>query len=118
MLTSLGRERCIDEGIDFVAHLTKPIKASQLHEVMMRVFGEIPEEVRPAGAEGGPSAASAQRTQLKILLADDNGVNQQVALALSRRWATARTSSSTARRYSRRLHMSDTTWCSWTWRCR
>jgi PAS domain S-box-containing protein len=81
MLTSLGR-RDVDEAVDFVAQLTKPIKASQLYEVLMRVFGEIPEEVSPARAEGGSGAASAQRTQLKILLADDNAVNQQVALAL------------------------------------
>jgi PAS domain S-box-containing protein len=81
MLTSLGR-RDVDERVDFVALLTKPIKASQLYEVLMRVFGGIPEEVSPAGAEGGPSAAAAERTPLKILLADDNAVNQQVALAL------------------------------------
>jgi PAS domain S-box-containing protein len=81
MLTSLGR-RDVNEGVDFVAQLTKPIKASQLYEVLMRVFGEIPEEVSPAGAQSGPSAASAERTQLRILLADDNAVNQQVALAL------------------------------------
>jgi PAS domain S-box-containing protein len=81
MLTSLGR-RDVDEGLDFVAQLTKPIKASQLYEVLMRVFGEIPEEVSPRGAEAGPSAATVQWTHLKILLADDNAVNQQVALAL------------------------------------
>jgi PAS domain S-box-containing protein len=81
MLTSLGR-RDVDEGVKFVAQLTKPIKASQLYEVLMRVFGEIPDDASPAGAERGPSVAPAQRTQLKILLADDNAVNQQVALAL------------------------------------
>jgi CheY-like chemotaxis protein/HPt (histidine-containing phosphotransfer) domain-containing protein len=81
MLTSLGR-RDVDEGVDFVAQLTKPIKASQLYEVLMRVFGEIPEEVSPAGARGAISTASAERTPLKILLADDNAVNQQLALAL------------------------------------
>src|SRR4029453_13324705 len=82
MLTSLGRRGDVDEAVDFVAQLTKPIKASQFYEVLMRVFGEIPEEVSRAGAEGAPSEASVQRTQLKILLADDNAVNQQVALAL------------------------------------
>jgi PAS domain S-box-containing protein len=80
MLTSLGR-RDVDENVDFVAQLTKPIKASQLYEVMMRLFAEIREEAGPTGAEGGPGTAAIQRTQLKILLADDNPVNQQVALA-------------------------------------
>jgi PAS domain S-box-containing protein len=81
LLTSLGR-RDVDGGVDFVAQLTKPIKASQLYEVLLRVFGDFPEEVSPAGGEGSPGAASAERRQLKILLADDNAVNQQVALAL------------------------------------
>ena len=50
MLTSLGRrEEDVDAGVDFAAHLTKPIKASQLHEALMRAFGQISEEVRPAG---------------------------------------------------------------------
>ena len=41
MLTSLGRRGDVDEAVDFVAQLTKPIKASQLYEALMRVFGEI-----------------------------------------------------------------------------
>jgi PAS domain S-box-containing protein len=82
MLTSLGRRGDVDEAVHFVAQLTKPIKASQLYEVLMRVFGEISEEMRPVGARGAVSAALAERTPLKILLADDNVVNQQLALAL------------------------------------
>jgi PAS domain S-box-containing protein len=81
MLTSLGRRRDV-EGVDFVAQLTKPIKASQLYEALMRAFGAISEEVRPVEAGGGRSAASAERAPLKILVADDNAVNQQLALAL------------------------------------
>jgi PAS domain S-box-containing protein len=82
MLTSLGRRRDVDEGADFAAELTKPIKASQLYEALMRAFGAISEEARPVEAGAGRSAASAERAPLKILLADDNAVNQQVALAL------------------------------------
>jgi PAS domain S-box-containing protein len=84
MLTSLGRRReDVDAGVDFAAHLTKPIKASQLYESLMKVFGEISEEARPVGVGGGGGgASSAERAPLRILLADDNAVNQQVALAL------------------------------------
>jgi CheY-like chemotaxis protein/HPt (histidine-containing phosphotransfer) domain-containing protein len=83
MLTSLGRRReDVDAGVDFAAHLTKPIKASQLYEALMSVFGEISEEARPVGAGVGRGAPSAERAPLQILLADDNAVNQQVALAL------------------------------------
>jgi PAS domain S-box-containing protein len=82
MLTSLGRRGDVDETVDFVAQLTKPIKASQLYEALMRVFGEISEEMGPVGAKVALGASSAERTPLKILLADDNAVNQQLALAL------------------------------------
>jgi CheY-like chemotaxis protein len=83
MLTSLGRRReDVAAGVDFAAHLTKPIKASQLYEALMKAFGEISEELRPVGAGVGGGASSAERAPLRILLADDNAVNQQVALAL------------------------------------
>ena len=82
MLTSLGRRTDVDEYVDVAAQLTKPIKASQLYEALMRVFGEISEKVSPVEARGGRSDASVERTPLTILLADDNAVNQQLALAL------------------------------------
>jgi CheY-like chemotaxis protein/HPt (histidine-containing phosphotransfer) domain-containing protein len=83
MLTSLGRRmEDVDPGVDFAAHLTKPIKASQLYEALMSVFGEISEQARPVGGDVGRGAPSAERAPLQILLADDNAVNQQVALAL------------------------------------
>jgi CheY-like chemotaxis protein/HPt (histidine-containing phosphotransfer) domain-containing protein len=86
MLTSLGRQRDdADAGVDFAAYLTKPIKASQLYEALMSVFGQISEEMRPVGAGVGRGAPSAERVPLQILLADDNAVNQQVALALLRK---------------------------------
>ena len=82
MLTSLGRRtEDVDAGADFAAQLTKPIKASQLYEALISVFGEMPEEVRPVDARGGHGAVSASRA-LQILVADDNAVNQQLALAL------------------------------------
>jgi CheY-like chemotaxis protein/HPt (histidine-containing phosphotransfer) domain-containing protein len=83
MLTSLGRRReDVEAGADFAAQLTKPIKASQLYEALISVFGEMPEEVRPLGAGVGHGTVSASRAPLQILVADDNAVNQQLALAL------------------------------------
>ena len=83
----------------------------------MSVFGEISEESRPVGAGVGGGGSSAERAPLQILLADDT-VNQQVALALLEKMATARTSSPTARRFSRRSPASGMTSCLWMWRCR
>jgi PAS domain S-box-containing protein len=83
MLTSLGR-RAAAETDPFVAHLTKPIKPSQLYDVLMAVFGrrtaELPTPPAPATA-AGPAPSSA----LRILVAEDNAVNQQLALLLLRK---------------------------------
>jgi CheY-like chemotaxis protein/HPt (histidine-containing phosphotransfer) domain-containing protein len=83
MLTSLGQRReDVDAGADFGAQLTKPIKASQLYEALISVFGEMPEEARAVDAGVGHGTVSASRAPLQILVADDNAVNQQLALAL------------------------------------
>jgi PAS domain S-box-containing protein len=83
MLTSLGqREEDVHAGLDFAAHLTKPIKASQLYEALMRVFGEISEEVRPEEIGVARGSEAPSRGPLQVLLADDNAVNQQLALVL------------------------------------
>jgi PAS domain S-box-containing protein len=83
VLTSLGRrEEDVHAGVDFAAHLTKPIKASQLYEALMRVFGEMSEEVRPGGIGVARGSEAPSRGPLQVLLADDNAVNQQLALVL------------------------------------
>jgi CheY-like chemotaxis protein len=81
MLTSLGRtER--SNGVEFDAYLTKPIKPSQLYDALLEVFG-----VRPELSETGPEAPEAgediaERRPLRILVVEDNAVNQQLALLL------------------------------------
>jgi CheY-like chemotaxis protein len=79
MLTSLGRRAAADAD-PFAAHLTKPIKPSQLYDVLMGVFGrEIAESPSPASVVDTEPAASST---LRILVAEDNAVNQQLALLL------------------------------------
>jgi PAS domain S-box-containing protein len=83
MLTSLGRrEQDVHAGVDFAAHLTKPIKASQLYEALMRAFGEISEEVTPVGPGVTSGSEATGGAPLQVLVADANAVNQQLALAL------------------------------------
>ncbi len=83
MLSSLGqRER--DPRMDvFAAFLTKPVKASQLYDALLDVLATT-RRVRPAGSSGPlPAifdATMASRLPLRILLTEDNAVNQQVAL--------------------------------------
>ena len=83
MSTSLGRRvEDSDAGVHAAAQLTKPIKASQLYEALLKVFGDVSGQTTPveAGAEQGTVAADG--TSLRILVADDNAMNQKLALAL------------------------------------
>jgi PAS domain S-box-containing protein len=77
MLTSLGRRT--EAGSDpFAAQLTKPIKPSQLYDALMNVFGQRT-EARPSAAAAVTGPASVP---IRILVAEDNAVNQQLALLL------------------------------------
>jgi CheY-like chemotaxis protein/HPt (histidine-containing phosphotransfer) domain-containing protein len=84
MLTSLGQTREVMqmEGIDFAAFLTKPIKASQLYNIIIGIFAEQPVKLIEAKADVLFDPQMAQRHPLRILLAEDNVVNQKVTLRL------------------------------------
>ena len=81
MLSSSGHHgetsRCREMGVS--AYLTKPIQAADLHDAICRVL------YRPSAASSGistkPSTAQAVRP-MKVLLAEDNIVNQRVAVGL------------------------------------
>jgi signal transduction histidine kinase/DNA-binding response OmpR family regulator/HPt (histidine-containing phosphotransfer) domain-containing protein len=84
LLSSLGRRPAPDGELETVAAvLTKPIKASQLHDTLMGLFAAQPAPVpvpslrAPAGAPVG-----AESPPLRVLVAEDNPVNQQVAQLL------------------------------------
>jgi PAS domain S-box-containing protein len=82
MLTSLGRRTEHREARgEFAAFLTKPIRASQLYNAVAALLG-----ARTAGTEHVPEPARdaipGTGAQLRILLAEDNAVNQQLALRL------------------------------------
>ena len=89
MLTSLGRREIDTQGVEFAAFLHKPIKPSQLYNALLSIFAEA-EQVRsvlkPTEATGGQfDALLGQRLPLRILLAEDNTVNQKLALRLLER---------------------------------
>lgn len=73
--------------VDFAAFLTKPIKQSHLYNVLSGILSEQPTmQVQPPGSEKSQIDLSlAQRLPLRILLAEDNVVNQKVAIHLLRR---------------------------------
>jgi CheY-like chemotaxis protein/HPt (histidine-containing phosphotransfer) domain-containing protein len=66
--------------VEFAASLTKPIKPSQLYDTLMNVLGATPAGVQAAPSSEGPVERLAERVPLRILVAEDNVVNQQLAL--------------------------------------
>jgi len=86
MLTSIGRPETANHTrtpVDFAAFLTKPIKQSHLYNVLRPFLGGQPILVKPSCAtppQINPQLAA--QLPLQILLAEDNVVNQKVALHL------------------------------------
>lgn len=83
MLTSLGwRDRSREAAAaELAASLTKPIKPSQLYNTLLNIFQGQPIKVKPERARlPRVNPQPGQRHALRILLAEDNVVNQKVAL--------------------------------------
>ncbi|PYN92349.1 MAG: hypothetical protein DMD91_32480 [Candidatus Rokuibacteriota bacterium] len=83
LFTSLGRREAGAESVGFSAHLMKPIKPSQLFDALAGALAGQPTRVEkrtPSRLELDP--AMAHRHPLRILLAEDNIVNQKLALRL------------------------------------
>jgi signal transduction histidine kinase/DNA-binding response OmpR family regulator len=83
VLLSSGQQGGKAEGAEIAAFLTKPIKASQLYDVLVQIFAEdavvLPTEERAPQPLFDPQMG--RRLRLRILVAEDNVINQQVALS-------------------------------------
>lgn len=81
MLTSVGQygdvEKAYEAGID--VYLTKPVRQSQLYDAIMSTIGVSPKErfVRPSQEPDSKTFVGR-----RLLLAEDNQVNQRVAKAM------------------------------------
>ena len=82
LLTSLGPREELLGDVEFAASLTKPIKPSQLHDTLMNVFGATPAGVQAPTPQEGRVERLAERVPLRILVVEDNVINQQLALLL------------------------------------
>jgi signal transduction histidine kinase/CheY-like chemotaxis protein/HPt (histidine-containing phosphotransfer) domain-containing protein len=86
LLTSLGgrswAQQDGDEQAELAAFLTKPIKPTQLFNVLVNAIQGIRDDVRhdPEPASEPADAQMAQQHPLRLLLAEDNATNQKVAL--------------------------------------
>jgi CheY-like chemotaxis protein len=85
MLSSAGfrgdAERCKQIGV--AAYLTKPIKQAELLDAMLTALGTRPENDRRPALITRHSLR--ERRQLRVLLAEDNSVNQLLAIRLLER---------------------------------
>jgi CheY-like chemotaxis protein len=84
MLSSVGGREPGSEQIQWAAYLTKPIKQSQLFNLMAGIFGqvEVQPDARPAPERPALDPEMSSHHPLRILLAEDNVVNQKLALRL------------------------------------
>ncbi|GAB4565762.1 MAG: hypothetical protein Kow0047_16600 [Anaerolineae bacterium] len=86
MLTSLSDQGSVSD-LNLAAYLTKPIKPSQLYDVLCTVFDREAPQDRPASAPSPRlfDATLGERHPLRILVAEDNVVNQKVTLRILER---------------------------------
>jgi len=83
LFTSLGRREARAEEEGFAAYLHKPIKPSQLFDTLISLLADQPVHVEArAAARTDIDTGMAARRPLRILLAEDNVVNQKVALRI------------------------------------
>lgn len=85
MLTSIGKPELTASTpvVNFAAFLTKPIKQAQLYNVLSHILSEQLIPIKPSGNNTVQiNSKLSQEYPLKILLAEDNIVNQKVALLL------------------------------------
>ncbi len=86
MLTSIGvRGDAIQlEKIGFSAYLTKPVKKSQLYDCLTMICNRQPTSLREVKTKTPiltrHSIAENKRRRVRILLAEDNPINQKVAI--------------------------------------
>jgi len=82
LLSSLGRSE-IEGEPRFAASLTKPVRASRLYNAIADVLALVASSEPPSGVTEQPRLA--ERHPLRVLVAEDNLVNQKIALLMLER---------------------------------
>lgn len=83
---SISRDQIEAAQVDFVATLNKPIKQFQLHDVLSRILGNRDDRpIEPPRLRSSNYDLYQPTFPLRILLAEDNLVNQKVALHILKR---------------------------------
>jgi signal transduction histidine kinase/DNA-binding response OmpR family regulator/HPt (histidine-containing phosphotransfer) domain-containing protein len=88
LLSSIGslnaQQQAAAAAAGFAATLYKPVKPSRLYETLLRIFAGKQTAVRPADASPFDHQM-AERLPLRILLVDDNSINQKLGTRLLER---------------------------------
>jgi PAS domain S-box-containing protein len=84
MFSSLGKRGDDTDALHFAAYLTKPLKPSSLFDALMTIFAEQKQVVtaKATPTKFTPNTEMGKTHPLRILLAEDNAVNQKLALRL------------------------------------
>ena len=82
MLTSLGPQPDDLQGVKFAAYLVKPIKPAQLHAAIQSVLEKRAAPKKKTAKLARLDEQMGQRHPLRILVTEDNPVNQKVAVSL------------------------------------
>jgi CheY-like chemotaxis protein len=83
LTSSLGGREAAGDTSAFAAFLAKPIRPSALFDVLIGLLADRPvQQAKPAAGKLSLDAEMAVRHPLRILLAEDNAVNQKLALRL------------------------------------
>ena len=86
LLSSFGRRESPEISLLFSAQLTKPVRPSILFETMLSVFANQPVLVREnLQAVSEFDRQMGENHPLRILLAEDNAINQKVAIRMLER---------------------------------
>jgi two-component system sensor histidine kinase/response regulator len=90
LMTSIGQRGDVKrlEKIGFAAYLTKPIKQSKLYDCLATVIGVQKEATikQPAAIVTRHSLSEYRKRKVRILLAEDNMINQKVALNILKKF--------------------------------
>jgi signal transduction histidine kinase/CheY-like chemotaxis protein len=82
MLSSITTDSEEVKALNLAALLTKPVKRTQLHIIVANALKQELPSLQPGATASGFDAHLAQQLPLRILLAEDNVVNQKVALLM------------------------------------
>ena len=84
LLSSMGDEdREQIEAIGFAAYLSKPVRQSEFYDAIMLALNGAPQQPHEATSQEKQSPRLAdQKRDIRVLLAEDNEINQEVAVEI------------------------------------